>query len=79
MAVCGKCIHKNVCEICRALSYENVVRANDFKCKAFIPTADVVEVRKVLEGCAKVFGNPSLQLAAIKGVIENIQKGRSDT
>lgn len=61
------------------MSFENLVRANDFKCKVFIPTADVVDVKKLLEGCAKVFGNPSLQLVAIKGVIENIQKGRIDT
>lgn len=44
MAVCGKCIHKNVCDFCKEMGFENVVRANDFNCKDYISTADVVEV-----------------------------------
>ena len=45
MAVCGKCIHKNVCVFCKEMGFENVVRANDFNCKDYIPTADVAEVK----------------------------------
>lgn len=44
MAVCGKCIHKNVCEFCKEMGFQNVVRANDFNCKDYLPEADVVEV-----------------------------------
>ena len=44
MAVCGKCIHKNVCGFCKEMGFENVVRANDFNCKDYMPTADVVKV-----------------------------------
>lgn len=45
MAVCGKCIHKNVCGFCKEMGFENVVRANDFNCKDYISTDDVAEVK----------------------------------
>jgi len=45
MAACGKCIHKNVCVFCKEMGFENVVRANDFICKDFIPESEVVKVR----------------------------------
>lgn len=44
MAVCGKCIHKNVCGFCKEMGFEDVVRANDFNCKDYLPEADVAEV-----------------------------------
>ena len=37
MAVCGKCIHKNVCEFCKEMGFQDVVRANDFNCKDYLP------------------------------------------
>ena len=45
MAVCGKCIHKNVCGFCKEMGFEDVVRANDFNCKDYLPEADVAEVK----------------------------------
>ena len=45
MAVCGKCIHKNVCGFCKEMGFENVVRANDFNCKDYLPIADVEKVK----------------------------------
>lgn len=42
MLACSKCIHKKVCEFCKAMGFENVVRANDFDCKDFM-SADIVK------------------------------------